>query len=280
MIEGERFGIRWWLMIVLGFGLVIHGWAARAEQQVEVWECGRILGPAFGVHVLLNGDFKTGEGVVRVHGRSSVGKFVLRGLHLEWRFGEDSNLLFAIGPDGTGRYYDFSGVEAGERIPPEEVFLCKKAKGSNAGGKLFGDDGRQPAKAVPPPRRKPKLPAKAFDRLLSELELERQRGPVTALVRQIRERVRPCWNPPIGIKDAHKIQVGVRIALNTDGTLIGRPRIVDQRRLAADPVFRAYAESAVRALQNPRCSPLRLPLESYDAWRAISFTFDTRELLQ
>ncbi len=92
--------------------------------------------------------------------------------------------------------------------------------------------------------------------------------------------MRPCWNPPIGIKDAHKIQVGIRIALNTDGTLIGRPRIVDQQRLAADPVFRAYAESAVRALQNPRCSPLRLPLDSYSAWRSISFNFDTRELLQ
>ena len=76
------------------------------------------------------------------------------------------------------------------------------------------------------------------------------------------------------------MQVRVRIELNPDGTLIGSPRIVDRQRLSADPVFRAYAESAVRALQNPRCRPLRLPLESYKAWRAISFNFDTRELLQ
>ena len=79
MMEGGRVRIKGWLMIVLGFGLVIQGWAARAAQQVEVWECGGILGPAFGVHVLLNGDFKSGEGVVRVHGRSSVAKFELRG---------------------------------------------------------------------------------------------------------------------------------------------------------------------------------------------------------
>ena len=170
---------------------------------------------------------------------------------------------------------------------------------------------RQVAKAVPAPRRKPKPPPDAFDTLLRDLERQRKKAAevppattprrqadsspsparqlqaglqqqrlVAALVRQIRERVRPCWNPPIGIKDAHKIQVGIRIVLNTDGTLIGRPRIVDQQRLAADPVFRAYAESAVRALQNPRCSPLRLPLDSYSAWRSISFNFDTRELLQ
>ena len=170
---------------------------------------------------------------------------------------------------------------------------------------------RQVAKAVPAPRRKPKPQPGAFDTLLRDLERQRKKAAqvppattprrqadsspspaqrlqaglqqqrlIAALVRQIRERVRPCWNPPIGIKDAHKIQVGIRIALNTDGTLIGRPRIVDQRRLAADPVFRAYAESAVRALQNPRCSPLRLPLDSYSAWRSISFDFDTRELLE
>ena len=108
----------------------------------------------------------------------------------------------------------------------------------------------------------------------------RERRLIAALVRQIREQVRRCWNPPIGIKDAHKLQVRISIELNPDGTLMRSPRIVDRQRLNADPVFRAYAESAVRALQNPRCRPLRLPLESYRTWRAISFNFDTRELLQ
>jgi len=90
----------------------------------------------------------------------------------------------------------------------------------------------------------------------------------------------PCWNPPVGIKDAHKLRVAISVELNPDGTLMGSPRIVDRQRLTADPVFRAYAESAVRALQNPDCRPLRLPLESYRAWRKISLNFDTRELLR
>ena len=168
----------------------------------------------------------------------------------------------------------------------------------------------QIARAVPTPRRKPKPPPDAFDTLLRDLEQRReaarsspaaardrkasaapappprrqdglrQRRLIALLVRAIREQVRQCWNPPIGIKDAHKLRVGIRIRLNPDGTLIGRPRVVDKARLARDPVFQAYAESAVRALQNPRCTPLRLPLESYSAWREISFNFDTRELLQ
>ena len=168
---------------------------------------------------------------------------------------------------------------------------------------------RQLAKAVPAPKRKPRPPRDAFDTLLRNLERQREteskaqpktaarpqakpspsrrlrtdmreRRLIAALVRQIREQVRRCWNPPIGIKDAHKLQVRISIELNPDGTLMRNPRIVDRQRLNADPVFRAYAESAVRALQNPRCRPLRLPLESYQAWRAISFNFDTRELLQ
>ena len=163
---------------------------------------------------------------------------------------------------------------------------------------------RQVARAVPAPRRKPRPPPDAFDTLLRDLERQRKtasqaprrqarpapardrqggidrRRLIEGLVQRIREQVWPCWNPPIGIKDAHRLRVAIRIELNPDGTLIGRPRIVDGRRLNADPVFRAYAESAVRALQNPDCRPLRLPLESYRAWRQISLNFDTRELLQ
>ena len=163
------------------------------------------------------------------------------------------------------------------------------------------------AKAAPVPKRKPKPPPDAFDTLLRDLDRQRktaapkprrdrakssprpaprrqdsltQKRLISALVQQIRDRVVPCWNPQIGIKDAHKLRVEISIRLSPDGTLIGSPRIVDRRRLATDPVFRAYAESAKRALQNPRCQPLRLPLDSYKVWQAISFNFDTRELLR
>ncbi len=169
------------------------------------------------------------------------------------------------------------------------------------------------ARRIVAPRRKPPTPD-AFEALLRNLDKQRRRRAaqtkvakaqtetprlkrperpvrgapsgiehqrvIAALIKNIQDQVRPCWYPPIGAKDAHEIRVGVRIQLNPDGTLIGRPYIVDRDRLFRDPAFQAFAESATRALQNPRCSPLRLPLVNYETWREISFNFDTTELLQ
>jgi len=75
------------------------------------------------------------------------------------------------------------------------------------------------------------------------------------------------------------MRVGVQIRLNTDGTLRGAPRVLDDARVRSDRVFRAVAESAVRALLNPRCSPLKLPYEEYDIWQNITFNFDPGEAL-
>jgi colicin import membrane protein len=47
---------------------------------------------------------------------------------------------------------------------------------------------------------------------------------------------------------------------------------MDAARMSSDPVFRAFAESAVRAVRS--CSPLKLPPESYQVWRNIIFNFD------
>jgi colicin import membrane protein len=39
-----------------------------------------------------------------------------------------------------------------------------------------------------------------------------------------------------------------------------------------DPIFRIFAESAMRAVR--ACSPLKLPPEQYQVWRNIIFNFD------
>ena len=38
--------------------------------------------------------------------------------------------------------------------------------------------------------------------------------------------------------------------------------------------FRTAAEAAMRAVNNPDCSPLLLPLDKYEQWKEINFTFD------
>jgi hypothetical protein len=45
-----------------------------------------------------------------------------------------------------------------------------------------------------------------------------------------------------------------------------------------DPFFRTIAESALRALYNPRCSPLALPPEKYQEWRDTLITFNPKDM--
>ena len=131
-------------------------------------------------------------------------------------------------------------------------------------------------------RQKPDPKAKVVERIpsprptpLSAITQQLQAQKLTAMVK---EQVAPCWSIPGGVKDAHKIKVDVRIRLNTDGTLRGAPRVVDSTRMRTDRSFQVIAESAVRALLNPRCR-LRLPYDQYEIWKDIVFNFDPGEIL-
>ena len=99
------------------------------------------------------------------------------------------------------------------------------------------------------------------------------------LAQAINQQITPCWKIQAGAKDAANMSVAVNIRLNPDGSLGGVPKIEDTARLGRDPFFRAVAESALRALRDPACMPLRLPYENYDLWKAIIFTFDPKEAL-
>ncbi len=94
----------------------------------------------------------------------------------------------------------------------------------------------------------------------------------------LRRQVEQCWNPPIGARDADKLVVEVTIAVNADRT-VQSAEVVDKIRMASDPYFRAAGEAALRALYNPKCSPLLLPEGKYEQWKTIDFTFDPRDML-
>ena len=93
----------------------------------------------------------------------------------------------------------------------------------------------------------------------------------------LRRQITSCWNVPVGARDIQNISVEVYIAVNPDRTL-REAMVVDQARMARDTFFRAVAESALRALRNPRCSPLALPPEKYDQWREMIFNFNPRDM--
>jgi outer membrane biosynthesis protein TonB len=94
----------------------------------------------------------------------------------------------------------------------------------------------------------------------------------------LRRQIQQCWNMPIGARDAQNLVVEVSIIVNPDRT-VQSAEVVDKSRVATDSFFRAAAESALRAVRDPRCSPLALPADKYDQWKKIDFTFDPRDML-
>jgi hypothetical protein len=99
-------------------------------------------------------------------------------------------------------------------------------------------------------------------------------GEMDALVRQLAQ----CWNIPAGARDAQNLNVDIRIQVNPDRTVRGI-QIVDQARYASDAFFHAAADSAVRALRSPACSPLQLPPDKASVWKDMVIGFNPKEML-
>lgn len=91
----------------------------------------------------------------------------------------------------------------------------------------------------------------------------------------LRAQIEPCWNVPSGAKYAENLVVTLRLSMNRDMT-VRNARVVNTNN---DPAFRAAADSAIRAVRNPRCSPFRLPPEKYDQWKTIVINFDPGDML-
>ena len=98
-----------------------------------------------------------------------------------------------------------------------------------------------------------------------------------AIAAAIRAQVYPCWSPPFG-GGAGKVTALLRLEINRDGSISGRPAIVSQTGVTASngDYARAFAETARRAVL--RCSPLKLPPDSYDQWKAVEINFDPVDL--
>ena len=93
----------------------------------------------------------------------------------------------------------------------------------------------------------------------------------------IRRQIEACWNLPAGARDVANMVVVIRTVMNPDGR-VRSASIVDSGRANRDHFYRSMAESALRAVLNPRCQPLRLPLEKFDVWRVMVLNFDPREM--
>jgi len=94
----------------------------------------------------------------------------------------------------------------------------------------------------------------------------------------IRHQIEQCWNVPIGARDVANMNVEIYVDMNPDAT-VQRAQLIDREgRYGADPFYRATADSAMRAVLNPRCSPLKLPIDKYDTWRSFTLNFNPRDM--
>ena len=114
--------------------------------------------------------------------------------------------------------------------------------------------------ALPPPR-----PGVDLRMTVSELDA-------------IRRQIEACWSLPAGARDAENLVVDIRVIMNPDGT-VRQASIVDRSRMAADSFFRAVAESARRAVLNPRCNPFKLPPKMYKQWQTFTLSFNPRDMI-
>lgn len=94
----------------------------------------------------------------------------------------------------------------------------------------------------------------------------------------LRQQLSQCWNVLAGARYAEDLVVDMKLYMNPDRT-VRQASVVDSLRYTTDNVFRAAADSAMRAVRDPQCSPLRLPPDKYNQWKEITIRFDPREIL-
>lgn len=92
----------------------------------------------------------------------------------------------------------------------------------------------------------------------------------------LRERIKQCWQPPLGAEDAQDLQVVFHVMFNTNGTVLRGPDVVEGAPSALGPVF---AESARRAIL--QCQPYTmLRPEHYAQWRDMEMVFNLRDMFR
>ena len=93
-----------------------------------------------------------------------------------------------------------------------------------------------------------------------------------ALNEWFRDSYKNCWNVPPSNPSGENYVFDVRVTFNPDGSLNGRPVMLNPPH---DPEWRAHADSVMRAVM--RCNPLHIPQEYapyFDQWRSKTIHFD------
>lgn len=93
----------------------------------------------------------------------------------------------------------------------------------------------------------------------------------------LRAQLERCWNVPFGAKGVEDVLVEIDMVVAPDRT-VRSARIIDKSRYSKDTFFRAIADSALRAVRSPLCSPLELPTDKYETWKNITVRFNPKDM--
>jgi hypothetical protein len=93
----------------------------------------------------------------------------------------------------------------------------------------------------------------------------------------VRQQIAGCWAVPAGARDADDLVIEMRVTVRPDRTVSSAELLNPEK--GSDTFWRSAAERAIRAVRNPKCSPLKLPPDKYDVWNTIIFTFNPKEML-
>ncbi|MDA8668490.1 hypothetical protein N9M26_02410 [Alphaproteobacteria bacterium] len=123
-------------------------------------------------------------------------------------------------------------------------------------------------------------PDEEFKKVQEETELKQEEvftekvGAVMTIseIQLFEQQMYKCLNLNAGVANLKDLKPVIYIEVNPDRT-VKNSKIVNSEKLI-DPSFRTAAEAAMRAVNNPDCSPLLLPEDKYDQWKEINFTFD------
>jgi hypothetical protein len=102
--------------------ITVSSYAAVLEE----WECKDFISPA---NVLVTARINDGRttGAISVAGVTHQTDFLVAGFDRRWDFGKRRDgyytYSFIISPDGTGKYYDFSGSETAK---PSMLMTCQQ----------------------------------------------------------------------------------------------------------------------------------------------------------
>jgi colicin import membrane protein len=141
-------------------------------------------------------------------------------------------------------------------------------------------DFQQLAEAALKDVREPQRHAATGDEINPNATLGRAKGLAAQLsqseIDALRERIKQCWQPPLGAEDAQDLQVVFHVMFNTNGTVLRGPDVVEGAPSALGPVF---AESARRAIL--QCQPYTmLRPEHYSQWRDMEMVFNLRDMFR